>query len=519
MKTAFRISSLALAALLTAAPAFAKDLTVAYSSFSGELIDPINGGLANQIHQMPTFDYLVTFDSKMKFAPGLAESWTLSDDGLTYTFILRKGVKWHNGDAFTSADVEAHIKRLEGGTAPYIGTLLKAIKSIETPDAHTVVFHLNAPFPDMLGYLSPANTTLGAITPKNYIEKVGVQEFQNTLVGTGPWKLVERKKGASFLFERTGEHAFRPIPSFERLRVIQVPEASTRIAMIQRGEADLIDIDPDAVERVQAAGGQVFEVPTSVMPFISFVGVWTDRAEELKVPTRDPRVRHALSMAIDRQELVDFLIGGRGAVATTFPTFPGGFGYDEAWDKANAVPFDPEGAKKLLAEAGYPDGFKLKFYTLPLGGAPWLPKMAEAVIQYWKAIGVEVELVVTDSGAALPVFYGRGDEAIGAAYTYRTTKSVFPVGAVSNYLMAEGKSQLAVMNWDEDYLRVAAVTEPAEREAAFKDIIHRLKDSYAMIPVIYASALFAGGKDITNWVPVEGWPSPSISYDSLKPAQ
>jgi len=513
-------AALASALILGTAPSWAQsELKIAYSNFGGELVDPVHGGLASQIYQMPIFDYLVTFDQHMAFVPGLAERWTVSDGGKTYTFALRKGVKWHTGEEFTGEDVKFHFKRLEKGTAPYIGPLLKAIDAIETPDPYTVIFKLKAPFPDFLGHLSPGNTTIGAITPKAYIERVGEAEFQNNLVGTGPWKLIGRQKGSYFLFEQTGTHTFRPKSGYQRIRLLQVPEESTRLAMLQRGEADLIDIGPDSVEKVKSTGNQVLEIPTSLMTFVSFVGTWSDRAKELNAPTRLEKVRHALSMAIDRKELVDYMMLGRGMPAVTFPTFPGGFGWDEAWNKANDVPFDPEGAKKLLAEAGYPNGFKLRFYTVPLAGAPWNPKMAEVIVDYWKRIGVEVELIVSDAGAVLPVLYSRPDEAIGAAYTYRTTKSVFPVGTVENYLAAKGSSQLAVMNWDDAQAAVASETDPAKREAMFKDLVHRLKESYAMVPVFYASALFAAGKTVANWVPVEGWPSIGISYDYLKPAQ
>ena len=153
-----------------------------------------------------------------------------------------------------------------------------------------------------------------------------------------------------------------------------------------------------------------------------------------------------------------------------------------------------------------------------VGGAPWLPRMAEAIAGYWRTIGVQLELVVTDAGALLPVIYARPDDALGAAYTYRTTKSVFPVGVSQNYLVAQGSSQLAVMNWDEAYGAVERETDPARREALFRDLAHRLQQSYAMIPVIYASALFAGSRGVTNWTPVEGWPSPAIGFDTLRPA-
>ena len=118
MRNRLKTAALAAALILGSAPGWAQsELKVAYSNFGGELVDPIHGGLANQIFQMPIFDYLVTFDRHMAFAPGLAERWVVSDGGKTYTFALRKGVKWHTGEEFTGEDVKFHFKRLEKGTA------------------------------------------------------------------------------------------------------------------------------------------------------------------------------------------------------------------------------------------------------------------------------------------------------------------------------------------------------------------------------------------------------------------
>src|SRR5689334_19027660 len=118
MSNKLHAAALVIALVLGATPSWAQnELKVAYSNFGGELVDPIHGGLASQIYQMPIFDYLVTFDQHMAFVPGLAERWTVSDGGKTYTFALRKGVKWHTGEEFTSEDVKFHFKRLEKGTA------------------------------------------------------------------------------------------------------------------------------------------------------------------------------------------------------------------------------------------------------------------------------------------------------------------------------------------------------------------------------------------------------------------
>jgi len=507
-------------ALALAAPAAAQtELRVGVTTFLGELTDPIHTGLASLVHNAPVFDFLVAFDDKMNFVPGLAERWTVSPDGKTYTFFLRRNVKWHSGETFTSADVTNHLQRLEKGTAPFIAGFRNSIASVSAPDDHTVVFELKQPFPDFLAHLSPGVTALGAITPKAYIDRVGEAEFKAKPVGTGPWRMIDRRAGQYMLFERVPGHPFRPTPAYERLRLLQVPEPSTRVAMLQRGEVNLIDIEPDSIKAVSDGGNQVLEIPSSVLPFIGFVGIWSDKAKAKRSPVQidNVKVRHALSMAIDRQELVEFLMAGRGASAVTFPTFPGGFGNDPAWDKANAVPFDPAAAKRLLAEAGYPNGFKLRIHTSPLPNAPWIPKMVEVIVGYWKAIGVETEIVNTEATVFIPKLYALADDVVGDAFTYRASKSVFPVGQSQTYFAANGRAQVALLNWDADHAAVASENDMAKREEGFRRLTQRAKESYAVLPVFYASALYGASKGLRNWRPIDGWPQIGFAYDHFLP--
>jgi peptide/nickel transport system substrate-binding protein len=510
----------AVALLPTDHAAFAqgRELKVAVQQFTGEITDPAHAGFGMLVYQAPMFDYLVTIDAKREIVPGLAEKWTVASDGLTYTFHLRKGVRFHTGDEMTSEDVKFSIERLAGKTGVFIAPLLAALDSIQTPDPYTAVFKLKKPDADFIGYLSPVDTTIGAVVSKKYITRVGDEEFANKPVGTGVWKLTERKKGAYFAYEAV-PHPYRPKPAYDKLRITLVPEESTRVAMLQRGEADLGDIGYDAAKRLKASGDQVFEVQNAFSAFVSFIGVWEERAKKNNIPQRleNVNVRKALAMAIDRKELLDFMIDGRGQLAGSFLGFPGTFGFDAEMEKKYQIAYDPAGAKKLLAEAGYPNGFKQRMYSMPLAGATWFPKAMEVIADYWKKIGIDVELIQTEWGALNPIIYGRPDEGLGAVYDLRTSNTAFLVGKFNNYVVAAGKGQVANVNWDDDFAKLSAITDPKTREAEFRKMMYRFNETYTLIPLFFAHALFGANKNLDGWTPISGWPSFGLQYEHFKP--
>ena len=495
------------------------ELRVAVSTFTGEKVDPINGGFGMHQYQAPMYDYLVTMSRDRKPSPGIAENWSISPDGKTYTFNIRKGMKWHNGDPLTAEDVANHFDRMERGTGAFVGPFRTNIASTEAVGPYKIIFHLKNPWPDFIDFLGPGDTSVAAITPKKYTDEVGDEGFRKNPIGSGPWKLIEHKTGSYFLYEAVSGHPYRPTPGFDRLRVILVPEESTRVAMLKRGEVDLADIGFDSAKEILASGNQVLDVPNSIVVFVSFLGTWEERAKTLNRATAIRNVRKALATAIDREELLEFMALGKGRLTPVFPAFPEGFGWDEAWARNNQTPHDPKEAKRLLAEAGYPDGFKIRFYTLPLAGAQWLPKMAQVLADYWKKIGVETELVSTEWGAFGPVAYGRPDEAVGAAYTFRVPRSSFPVGQMRNFVSANGKKLVANVPWDDKYAAVAQQTDMVKREKMFQDLMYSLKDTYTLVPVMYVNALFGASKNVTNWVPYSGWPSAGLSYEYFKPAR
>lgn len=512
------VSLLALTVSDEAAAQSGRELKVAVQQFTGEITDPAHAGFGMLVYQAPMFDYLVTLNEKREIVPGLAEKWSLAPDGITYTFNLRKGVKFHTGEEMTSEDVKFSIERLKGKTGVFIAPVLGALDSIQTPDPYTAVIKLKRPDPDFIGYLSPTDTTIGAIVPKKYIERVGDDEFANKPVGTGLWKLVDRKKGSYFAYEAV-PHPYRQKPAFDKLRIMLVPEESARVAMLQRGEADFGDINYDSAKRLKASGDQVYEVENAFSAFVSFIGVWEDRAKQKNLPQRmeNVNVRKALAMAIDRKELLDFMIDGRGQLAGSFLGFPGTFGHDADMEKKYQTPYDPAGAKKLLAEAGYPNGFKQKMFSMPLAGATWFPKAMEVIADYWRKIGIDVELVQTEWGALNPIIYGRPDEGLGAVYDLRTSNTAFLVGKMNNYVVATGKGQVANVNWDEEYAKLSAITDPKAREAEFRKFMYKFNETYTLIPLFFAHALFGANKNLEGWRPISGWPTFGLQYEYFKP--
>src|SRR5882757_1176652 len=277
-----------------------------------------------------------------RMAPSLAESWTESEDKSEYEFTLRKGLKFHNGDPFTAEDVVFSFKRAKGAQ------LQEKVKDVVIVDPHKVRFVLHEPWPDFMTFYGTLASAAGWITPKNYLEKVGVDGFLKNPIGLGPYKFVSMNPGIELVME-ANESYWRKVPSVKRLVFRSVPEGSTRLAMLKGGEVDVAyllegelgeSIKDDPNLKLVFSGG----VATN---FLDFLDMW-----DPKSPWADQRVRKAASLAIDRKAL--------SQAATLGASKPTGTIVLQGFEFALPVdpdPYDPAQAKKLLAEAGYPNGF------------------------------------------------------------------------------------------------------------------------------------------------------------------
>src|SRR3989449_5618434 len=279
------------------------------------------------------------------WAPGLAESWTASKDGLTYEFVLRKGVRFHNGDPLSAEDVKFSFDRYKGGGA----TTLKArVAAVEIVDPQRIRFRMKQPWPDFMTFYATPATSAAWIVPKKYVERVGDDGFKKAPVGAGPYRFVSFNPGIELVVEAYDGY-WRKTPSVKRVVLRSVPDESTRMVMVKRGETDIAYglRGPDAEEVRRTPGLTLKVVLPTVSQWLVFTQQWDPES-----PWAGRRIRLAVNLAIDRKAFSDAEDLGYGRPAPSI--IPRDFGVYWA---PPPDPLDPARAKRLLAEAGYPKGF------------------------------------------------------------------------------------------------------------------------------------------------------------------
>jgi peptide/nickel transport system substrate-binding protein len=308
-------------------------------------------------------------------APSLAESWSVSADGRVYEFVLRKGVKFHNGDPVTAEDVKFSFERYRG---IFARGLKEKVAEIETPDPGRVRFRLKQAWPDFMTFYATPATGAGWVVPKKYIEKVGDEGFRKAPIGAGPYRFVSFTPGVELVLEAVGSY-WRKTPSVKRLVLRVVPDMSTRLAALKRGEVDIAYSTPgELAEEIQRTPGLSLKPVFPSTHWLTFVDQW-----DPKSPWHDRRVRLAANLAIDRQAINQARTFGLSRI--TGSIIPSTF--DFYWPPP-AYPFDPGKAKQLLAEAGYPNGFDAGEYFCDMTSTD----AAEAVVGYLQAIGIKARL-------------------------------------------------------------------------------------------------------------------------------
>ena len=309
-------------------------------------------------------------------APSLAETWSMSPDGRTYELSLRQGVTFHNGEPVTAEDVKFSFERYRGVAA---ATMKKRVAAVEVPDASHIRFRLKEPWPDFMTFYGTPATGAGWIVPKKYVEKVGDEAFKKAPIGAGPYRFVSFTPGVELVLEAY-EHYWRKIPSVKRLVFRVVPDEATRLAMLKRGEADVVySVRGPLAEEVQRTPGLTLKPTVIPAPFwLVFPDQW-----DTKSPWHDRRVRLATNLAIDRHAINQAETLGFSKI--TMSMIPSSF--DFYWQPP-AYAFDPAKAKQLLAEAGYPNGFDAGEYYCDSSYS----NVAEAVADSLKAVGIRVRL-------------------------------------------------------------------------------------------------------------------------------
>ena len=308
--------------------------------------------------------------------PSLAESWSASKDGLAYEFVLRKGARFHTGDPVTAEDVKFSFERYKGAAAK---TLKERVAAVEVLDASRVRFRMKSPWPDFMTFFGTPATGAAWIVPKKYVEKVGEDGFKKAPVGAGPYKFVSFNPGVELVME-AWEPYWRKSPSVKRLVFKVVPDETTRLAMLKRGEADIAySVRGTLADEIKRTPGLTLK-PTAG-PFTEWI-LFADQFDP-KSPWHDRRVRLAANLAVDREQLnqAEYI----GASRVTGSIVPSGFDFALA---IPPYPFDPAKARQLLAEAGYPRGFDAGEIYSDFVYAP----IIEAVGNSLQAVGIRVKV-------------------------------------------------------------------------------------------------------------------------------
>ncbi|MDX1746005.1 MAG: ABC transporter substrate-binding protein, partial [Halobacteriales archaeon] len=313
--------------------------------------------------------------------PQLATTWDVSDDELTWTFNLRDDVSFTNGEKFNAAAVKYSIERFlaEDYTTSF-ASYWTALDEIEVVDDYTVAFHLNEPNP-ILDLTMPWHSL---VVPPEYTEEVGNEEFGQAPIGTGPYKLKEWIRGDRIILE-ANEDYFAGAPEIKEVVFRFIEDPGARVAALLSGEVDIATpISIEQVSEVENADGYSVKEPD--------FSILRDRIMfyASKEPFDDVRVRQAVWHAIDRQSIVDNILQGYGQV-TNGPIVEGEFGWRPELEEYG-LEYDPERARQLLEEAGYPDGFEVTFDTRP-GTFPKDDETPEAIAQYLSEVGITANIV------------------------------------------------------------------------------------------------------------------------------
>ena len=327
-------------------------------------------------------DALVRPLPNQKMGPSLAESWTESPDGLTYEFKLRRGLKFHNGDPLTTEDVKFSLERYKGAAAKEFQLRVRAVEIV---DPLTIRFRLHSPWPDFMTFYGTTASGAGIVVPKKYLTQVGDDGFRKHPIGAGPYKFVSHNPGVEVVLEAYTGY-WRRVPNVKRLVMKSVPEVGTRLAMLKTGETDIaVALDgPEGLDVKRDSRLQLVASKHASIFWVEFADQW-----DAKSPWHDKRLRQAVNFALDRKTT------NEAACLGFCP--PAGVIVPRVMDFALQVeppPYDPQKAKQLLTEAGYPNGLEAEFTAIP-----GFPTVAEAVVNYLNAVGIRVRMAQMERAA------------------------------------------------------------------------------------------------------------------------
>lgn len=429
--------------------------------------------------------------------PWLLESGTMAPDAMSWTFKLRDGIRWSTGDPMTAEDVKFSFDRYMSPQSVSAASNLfrSSIASVEVVDRLTTRVVMKQPLITLPYYLAGRMGNEGLMLPKKYVEQVGWDTFNLKPIGSGPYKLAQHKPGESATYTAVENH-WRTTAMYSKINLLMVAEERARIAMLQGGKADLVQISPDNIKETEGAGFKTIVIPYTTMWRVHFYGAYGDYPDN---PLKKLEVRKALSLAVNKKEILDGLYGGAGEVAAYPHSAPGAsFGAP----KLPLTPYDVAQAKQLLAQAGYPNGLDIILSAPNIGcSAEQAAKFAQAIGGFWEQIGVRAQIRPIDYAVFRPKVRGAdgkvSPEYVGTAATFCTSGS--PLAQRDLNLVWYSKGEHRITNAaDEEIAKVLAATSNEELEQWSEAAYKKVYDAWAAVGVFHGGQTYSATKKFAD---------------------
>ena len=442
------------------------------------------------------YDTLVMVNSEGRYIPGLAESWTTSADGLTWTFQIRSGVKFHNGRVMTAEDAAYSINRIRDPNtkSPRAGDFAE-VDSLTATGPTTLVIRLKRPFSPLLAKLS---LSTNVVVPREVVQRDG--NLNTTPTGTGPFRFVGYTPQQRLTLVRSGDYwerdaGGRRLPYLDRIEFVFLPDAVARATALRAGSVDWIEYVPSSEVRALRSDPNI-EVVGGLSA--NFRSLYMNNAV---APFNNVKVRQAIAYAIDKKEIVDTALFGVGGIVATGTLIPPGNFFAYTRSPYNKVDLDR--AKRLLAEGGQPNGFEADLYVTST--YDFLRTPAELVQAQLAKIGIRLKITAADWSVYLPTVFQKRY----ALTILGTSGQSDPDDYLYGNLHSKGGLNLVNHNdpqFDRLLDQARATSNEAQRKRLYEQAQARLMDTMPMVFIYHSTQYEAVRKAVRGF---EHWPNTS----------
>ncbi len=491
-------------------------LILATSDWGNELFSDHDVRGEGGLYQGLAHDFILQGEGGKKVVPGLATEWSFTPDGLTWTFVMREGVKYHNGDIMTAEDAAYAMEENLGPRAetesvsPTNANMSRVTEPWVVSGPNSISVTTDTPQTFLAFYLSEMFAgPRGTIFQKAYRESVGRDGYNDdpTPGTTGPWMLEQHDKGSRMLWSRFADYwkLYERNHSYQNLDMRLIPELSTRVAALRAGEADLVEANLEVRDQVEDAGGQIIFGPEALYLWFLSEGCWPDNGtgHALDVPCDKQEFRQALDYALDKELIAEEIYGGEMAIIEGWAhVTPASLGYKPDLD---SWPYDVEKARELMASIGcaegscFPDPYQL--YTWEAGELPFVPEVSQLVCAQWEeAFSINCEVEVGDSVSIKDKMHSF---EIAGFFTARPNEARFDGGSImfSGYASPQPTRG---MNAD-----LKAVVQKAtelvgtmeERHEAYYQANKVAREQHWEWSLFYTNSPWAAGPKVKSWSP------------------